>query len=73
MKNNNTRLRQLAAFAAVMGATVASSSAALTTSVLDTSIGSAVTVAEGLITTGFAVTALFILVKVIKKGAAKIG
>ncbi len=47
--------------------------AALTTTALETSITSALTTAEGLITAGFAVTALFILVRIIKKGAAKIG
>jgi hypothetical protein len=47
--------------------------AALDTTGLTTAISSGVTSAEGLIAAGFAVTALFILVKIIKKGAAKIG
>ncbi len=47
--------------------------AALTTTSLETAITSSLTTAEGLITAGFAVTALFILVKIIKKGAARIG
>ena len=71
MKNRKMKIATLVALAT--GSLVANSSAALTTSVLETSITSALGTAEGLITAGFAVTALFILVKIIKKGAARIG
>lgn len=74
MKNKNTRLRLASAFAAISAFAVASASAAaipvtdLTTAITDNMV-SVTTV----VTAGFVVTAFFIGVKLIKKGASKVG
>lgn len=71
--NTASRIRLALAFAAMASAMVGSASAAISTTELTTAITSGVTAAEGLIGAGLALTALFIIAKVIKKGAAKIG
>ena len=47
--------------------------AELTTDDLEAGITSSIASAEGLITAGFALTVLFLVARVIKRGAAKVG
>lgn len=65
--------KKLLALAAVTAGLVASASAAIPTTELTDAIGDGVTAAETLIGAGLAVTAVFIIARVIKKGASRIG
>jgi hypothetical protein len=65
--------KKLALIVGTAALAVGNASAALTTTDLTTGISGAITTGEGLIVAGFAVTGLFIVVKIIKKAAAKIG